>query len=198
MQSPTSATSQACTTVLETAARLGLTDQTRATATSLVNAVYDDELYYGRTREATLSAVVLVSCRQTDDFVPTKKVAEAFGVDKKQMFTASRYLSKQLSSEMTLQFEHTSVVRHVCECVGASQSYTDHAIDMCGQAVEQNLHSDRSLGGFAAGVVYATGLTHGRESYTQETVADAADVTTVTIRQTYPAFTNLHANEQEN
>lgn len=195
MPGETPASSQACVDIGEVADRLELNEKTQKTAESLVESVYDGDLYFGRKREETLCSVLLISCRQTGDVVPTEQIAGSFGVTEEKMFAATRYLSQNLPTETALQFDCCSVVRHVCNSVGASPSYTIHAVETCQEAMECNLHSGRSPSGFAAGVVYATGLQHENEAYTQQTVADAADVTTVTVRERYEAFTDLHAHE---
>ena len=67
------------------------------------------------------------------------------------------------------------------DCRGATER---RARDLAGRAIEEGAHSDRHPVGIAASAIYAAGRLTG-EDIVQRDVADATDVSTVTIRNRY-------------
>lgn len=165
------------------ASALGLPKSCRETASVVYRQAVDHGLLPGRSIEAMATASLYAAARQHG--MPRTLVAfEAVSrVEKLPIQRAYRYLSKELG----LAVEPADPVEYLPQ-IASPLSVSDEAErmarDLLDTAKQQDLHSGRAPAGLAAAAVYAaTQLTN--EALTQETVGEAANVSTVTIRNRY-------------
>lgn len=81
-------------------------------------------------------------------------------------------------------------VRRIADELDATDDFRTTAVDLCRDAVDANLHTGKSVSGFAAAVVYATSE-HTGGPYGQDAIATVADVSPVTIRNQYRDILSL-------
>ena len=165
------------------ASALGLPKSCRETASVIYKQAVNHGLLPGRSIEAMATASLYAAARQHG--MPRTLVAfeTVSRVEKLPIQRAYRYMSKELG----LAVEPADPVEYLPQ-IASPLSISDEAErmarDLLDTAKKQDLHSGRAPAGLAAAAVYAaTQLTN--EAITQETVGEAANVSTVTIRNRY-------------
>lgn len=144
---------------------------------------------------ASYPAAVYAAARIRD--VPTKpgELADAvdYDVEADEVADVYREIIKALPFKVEPE-DPSDWVRRICESLDAPNDFVDEAASLCADAVDKNLHSGKSVSGFAGAVVYATAkLTDA--PIDQDDVADAADVSPVTIRNQYRDVLALREGE---
>ena len=104
-------------------------------------------------------------------------------MEQKEIGRAYRYISEELNLEIEPADPKQYVPRFASK-LDVSTEVKQQATDVIDIGVEEGLHSGRSPTGFAAAAIYVASLLC-NEKVTQEQVADAANVTEVTVRNRY-------------
>lgn len=167
---------------------LGISDQAVQTALSLIETVYDYELYNGRPQEATFSGVVFISCRTENEAVTPQDVATTFDVERRTVLQTSRYLLRRtdIIDVDGLPSDWESFLDVLSKDVSLSSNTVNRAQAIGRKAAEDNVLSGRTSRGYAASALYAATQTDGvSDTITQRELADVADVSESTIRITY-------------
>ncbi|WP_254273437.1 transcription initiation factor IIB [Haloarcula marina] len=162
---------------------LGVPESARETAGVVYRRALDEGLLPGRSIEGIATASLYVAIRQAnlpqtiDDMVVVSRVGE-------QEFTrAYRYINRELSLEIGPPDPANYLTKFVSQ-LDASDELSMRAHELIETGKAANVHSGKSPVGLAAAAIYAAGLLV-NEELTQETISEATDVSTVTIRDRY-------------
>jgi transcription initiation factor TFIIB len=176
------------------ASALDMPEPARETAGVLYRRAVDEDLLPGRSIEGMATAALYAAARQHGTPRPLSEFAEVSRVEKIRIQRAYRYLSRELS----LQIEPADPLEYVPQFASAldvSDEATRQARDLLTTAKAKGTHSGKSPAGLAAAALYAaTHLTN--EQLTQETVSNAAHISTVTIRNRYQELLDVYAEEE--
>jgi transcription initiation factor TFIIB len=137
----------------------------------------------GRSIEGTSTATLYAACRKEGIPRSLEEVAEVSRVERKEIGRTYRYLSQELGLEMQ-PVDPKQYVPRFCSEIGLSEEVEAKTNEIIEVTVEQGLLSGKSPTGYAAAAIYAASLLC-NEKRTQREVADAAQVTEVTIRNRY-------------
>ncbi|WP_313692082.1 transcription initiation factor IIB [Halorarum halobium] len=163
------------------------------TAGAIYRRAVEQALLPGRSIEGMATAALYAAARQHTTPRPVSEFAEVSRVEKIRIQRAYRYLSRELG----LQIEPADPLEYVpqfASTLNVSDEATRQAHDLLTTAKEQSVHSGKSPAGLAAAALYAaTHLTN--EQLTQETVSNAAHISTVTIRNRYQELLEVYAAE---
>ena len=162
---------------------LGVPESARETASVVYRRALDDGLLPGRSIEGIATAALYAAIRQAnlpqtiDDMVLVSRV------DEQEFTRAYRYINRELALEIGPP-DPADYLTKFASALDASDELVRRARDLLETGKEANVHSGKSPVGLAAASIYAAGLLV-NEELTQETVSEATDVSTVTIRDRY-------------
>jgi transcription initiation factor TFIIB len=162
---------------------LDLPDTVAETAGVIYRRALEEDLLPGRSIEAVATASVYAAARQSDvprsldEFEPVSRV------DRREFARAYRYVARELELAMEPTNPDDFLPRF-CSELGASEELKRRATDLLSAGKRAHVHSGKSPSGLAAAAIYAASRLLDQE-FTQEEVADVADVSAVTIRSRY-------------
>ncbi|MBV0926006.1 transcription initiation factor IIB 2 [Halomicroarcula limicola] len=173
------------------ASALGVPDPVRETAGALYRRAVDEHLLPGRSIEGMSTAALYAAARRHGTPRSLSEFATVSRVKEIRIQRAYRYTSRELD----LRIEPADPLEYVPQFASALE-VSDEAIrqarDLLRTAKAEGVHSGKSPAGLAAAAIYAA--THlANEQLTQETVADAAHVSKVTIRTRYKELLEAYA-----
>jgi transcription initiation factor TFIIB len=143
----------------------------------------DKGLVRGRSIAAVVAAAVYAACRGTGTPRTAREIAEASLVDKKDVNRCYRFLLKELDMQMPIA-DPIIYVSKIAERVGISGKTQGRAIGIIREARKKHGLSGKDPMGFAGAALYIACLEN-NEKKTQKDIAEAADVTEVTVRSRY-------------
>lgn len=162
---------------------LGLSKNLQEIASKIYRKAVNADLIRGRSMEGVSSAALYAACRKADIPRTLEEIAEASQVGKGEVAKNYRFISRELDIHLT----PTDPVRYVarfCSDLEISGETRVKAIEIIREAQDEKITSGKSPTGTAAGAIYIAALIHG-ERKTQRAVAEAANVTEVTVRNRY-------------
>ncbi|WP_135824315.1 transcription initiation factor IIB [Halorussus ruber] len=162
---------------------LGVPRSVREVASVIYRRALNEDLIRGRSIEGTSTAALYAACRKEGIPRSLSEAAEVSRVERKEIGRTYRYLSQQLGLEMR-PVDPKQYVPRFCSEIGLSEEVEAKTNEIIDATVEQGLLSGKSPTGYAAAAIYAASLLC-NEKKTQREVADAAQVTEVTIRNRY-------------
>jgi len=167
------------------AAALGVPRPVREVASTLYRRALAEDLVRGRSTEAVTTAVLYAACRVEGVTRSLDEVAAVARVERTPVGRTYRYLAGELALELEPVDPAEYIPRFRSE-LGLSERVGRTASEVVGRTVASGVLSGKSPTGFAAGAIYVAALLCD-EKRTQAAVADAAGVTTVTVRNRYQA-----------
>ena len=175
------------------ASALGVPDSTRETAGVIYRRALADGLVTGRAVESVATAALYAASRM--DGVPrsTDEVSVVSRVEQIRVERAYRHVSRELGLEIA-PTDPRSFIGRIASDVECTDATEREARRLAGIAVENGVHSGKHPVGIAAGALYAAAK-RCDESLRQTDIADATDVSEMTIRNRYPEI--LAATETE-
>jgi transcription initiation factor TFIIB len=165
------------------ASALSLPDTVAETAGVIYRRALDEDLLPGRSIEAIATASVYAAARQSDvprsldEFEPVSRVG------RREFARAYRYVARELGLAMEPTNPDDFLPRF-CSELDATEELKRRAEDLLSAGKRAHVHSGKSPSGLAAAAIYAASRLLDQE-FTQEEVADVADVSAVTIRSRY-------------
>ncbi|SEP00093.1 Transcription initiation factor IIB (TFIIB) [Halogranum amylolyticum] len=165
------------------ASALGVPRSTREVASVIYRRALDEDLIRGRSIEGVVTGCLYAACRQEHIPRSLDEVADVSRVSYKEIGRTYRYVAQELSLEMEPVDPKEYVPRFASE-LEVPEEVEQKANEIIDISMAQGLLSGKSPTGFAAAALYAAGLLCNRKR-TQKEVAEAAQVTTVTIRLRY-------------
>jgi transcription initiation factor TFIIB len=167
------------------ASALGLPRSVREVASMLYRRALAEDLVRGRSIEGTATAVLYAACRLEGLARSLDEITGVSRVERVRIGRTYRYLARELALEME-PVDPSEYLSRFCSALSLSETVERTAADIVETTVSKGVLSGKSPTGFAAGALYIACLLC-NEKRTQEVVADAAGVTTVTVRNNYKA-----------
>ncbi len=165
------------------ASSLNVPESTREISSMIYRRALDENLLPGRSIEAVSASALYAACRQENIPRSLDEISEVSRVDKQEVARTYRYIARQLDLEIGPTNPAEFVPRFASE-LGLSEEVQQKAIDIIDETAEKGLLSGKSPTGYAAAAIYLASILC-NDKRTQKEVADAANVTEVTIRNRY-------------
>ena len=162
---------------------MGLSRNLQEIASKIYRKAVDADLIRGRSMEGVASAALYAACREAKIPRTLEEVAEASQVGKREVAKNYRFISRELD----INLPPTDPVRYVarfCSDLEISGETRVRAIEIIREAQDKRITSGKSPTSTAAGAIYIAAMCQG-ERKTQSDVAEAANVTEVTVRNRY-------------
>jgi len=171
---------QAFSQLLTLKEKLGLSDVVVEKTAYIYRKAHERKLIRGRSIAAFLCASVYAACRDIETLRTIKDISKASAVKLKQINKCYRVLVEGLELKMPL-VDPIKCVSRVANNVGVSEKTKRDAVVILKEYEKNGNISGKSPMAVAATAVYLATLRSG-EAFTQGDIADAANVTEVTIR----------------
>jgi len=143
----------------------------------------DKGLVRGRSIAAIAAAALYAACRQTETPRTLKEVAEVSIIPRKDIARCYMLLLKELNIVMPIA-DPIKCVSKIASKINVSEKCQQLAVEILKKAQELKAASGKDPMGLAAAALYMA-CTLEKEKKTQKEVAEAANVTEVTIRNRY-------------
>jgi len=173
----------ALTEIDRMASALGIPDPVQEVAAVIYRGALSEDLIRGRSIEGVSTAVLYAACRQEGIPRSLEEVEEVARVDRKEIGRTYSYVS----NELTLKMEPVDPKQYVprfASHLNLSEQTQNKAKEVIDSSAEQGLLSGKSPTGIAAAALYTASLLCD-EKRVQREIADAANVTEVTVRNRY-------------
>jgi transcription initiation factor TFIIB len=165
------------------ASSLNVPESTREIASMIYRRALDENLLPGRSIEAVSASALYAACRQENIPRSLDEIADVSRVEKQEVARTYRYIARQLELEIGPTDPAEFVPRFASE-LGLSEEVQQKAIEIIEETAEEGLLSGKSPTGYAAAAIYLASILC-NDKRTQKEVAEAANVTEVTIRNRY-------------
>ncbi|KXA97865.1 transcription initiation factor IIB [candidate division MSBL1 archaeon SCGC-AAA259I09] len=163
--------------------QLSLPTNVQEIASKIYRGAVQEGLIRGRSIEGCCSAALYAACREAEVPRTLEEVAEASRVDKREIGRSYRFIARELDIDLPPADPARYVARFGSQLNISGEAKVE-AMEIIGKAQEERLTSGKSPSGTAAAAIYIATLKCG-ERRTQREVANAADVTEVTVRNRY-------------
>lgn len=174
---------------------LELTNETQETAEQIYRkaATADYFSLVGRGVSAVAAAALLIACRQTGDIRTASEIAEETveHIQPKRVHRTTKYLCSQLELGLIVADPHDFIDR-IADDLDADNEDTQLAKHVADIVKDDGVALNQAASTIAATAFYYVGAHdrgHGR--YTQQEVAEAADVSTLTVRNNYRKYSDV-------
>ncbi|RLE43961.1 hypothetical protein DRJ22_06340 [Candidatus Woesearchaeota archaeon] len=155
----------------------------------------DKGLVRGRSIESVIAALVYGVARQFRTPRTLDEIAEASGLEKRDIGRAYRYIARELNIRI-LPADPKDFVPRFCSMLGLSDKVQAQAAKILDRAKRLDLTSGKGPTGVAAAAIYIACVLVG-EKRTQREVASLINVTEVTIRNRYKELVEKLGLEKE-
>ena len=165
------------------AGALGVPESVQEVGAVIYRRALDEDLLRGRSIEAIAAAALYAACRKEGLPRSLDEVTSVARVGLVEIGRAYRHLA----GELELRIRPTDPNKYIprfCSALGVSEEIERTATEIVDVTTDQALHTGKSPAGFAGAAIYAASILC-NEKRTQKAVAEAADVTVVTIRNRY-------------
>jgi transcription initiation factor TFIIB len=162
---------------------LGQPENVRETASVVYRRALDEDLLPGRSIEGVATAALYAAGRQANHPRSIKEVANVSRVDDMEFKRTYRYIVRELGLAVA-PADPTSYVGRIASELDLDDDVERRARELLDTASGTGTFNGKSPVGLAAAAIYAAGRLTG-DRYTQDDVAAAADISTVTIRNRY-------------
>jgi transcription initiation factor TFIIB len=152
-------------------------------------------LVRGRSIEAIVAALVYAVAREFGAPRTPEEMAEASGVDKREIGRTYRYIARELGIRI-LPAKPEDFVPRFCSILGLSDKAAMKAIEVIKKARKKDVISGKGPTGVAAAAIYIGSVLAG-EKRTQREIADLCNITEVTIRCRYKELAEALGIEEE-
>jgi len=140
-------------------------------------------LVRGRSMESVVAGALYAACRRHEVPRTLDELAEASGIDKKEIGRTYRFVTRELGIRI-LPSNPIDYIPRFASALRLSADTQSKAVEILEMAQNSELTSGRGPTGIAAASLYVAALIN-NEKRTQREVADIAGVTEVTIRNRY-------------
>jgi len=148
-------------------------------------------LVRGRSISALIAASLYAACRDTETPRTLNDVAQAANLKRKDIARCYRLLHRQLDLKMPV-VNSVQCISRVASKIGISEKTRRSASIVLKEAHENHSSAGKDPMGLAAAALYLSCVKNG-EDITQRDIAEAANVTEVTIRNRYKSLRTDHS-----
>ncbi|RDJ32233.1 MAG: transcription initiation factor IIB [Crenarchaeota archaeon] len=163
--------------------KLSLSDSVVEKAAYIYRKAIDKKLVRGRSISGMIGSALYAACRDTAVPRTIKDVAAASNIKKKDIARCYRLLVKELDLKMPVT-DSIQCVARIASTINISEKTKRYAIKVLKTAQQNEESAGKDPMGLAAAALYLSCVKNG-EDKTQKDVAEAANVTEVTIRNRY-------------
>ena len=163
--------------------RLALNDMVMEKTAYIYRKAEEKGLTRGRSITSLLAASVYVACRDTETPRNLTDIANASNVKRKTVSRCYRLLIRELDLKMPV-VDPIKCISRIANKADISEKSKRKALEMIKMAIDAKISSGKGPMGLAATALYIACVLNG-ESMTQERIAEASGVTSVTIRNRY-------------
>jgi transcription initiation factor TFIIB len=143
-------------------------------------------LVRGRSISALIAAALYAACRDTETPRTLKDVGQAANIKKKDIARCYRLIHRELDLKMPV-VNSVQCISRIASKIGISEKTRRSACLVLKEAQESHESAGKDPMGLAAAALYLSCVKNG-ESLTQRDIAEAANVTEVTIRNRYKSL----------
>lgn len=169
---------------------LGLPEDVRETASTIYRRALEEDLLPGRSIEGVATSSIYAAARQMNHPRSLREVEAVSRVGEEEFTRTYRYINRELNLAVEpadpLQF-----VDRILDDIEVSNETRFEARNLLKTAKGTGVFNGKSPVGLAAAAIYAAGQLTG-DNVTQEVVGEAADISTVTIRNRYKELLAVH------
>ncbi len=155
----------------------------------------DRGLVRGRSMESVIAALLYTICREMRTPRTLEEIAEASGVEKREIGRTYRYIARELGMRILPALPQDYIPRFA-SMLGLSDRVQARAIRLLEEAKKNEATSGKGPTGVAAAALYIAAVLEG-EKRTQREIADAIGVTEVTIRNRFKELCEKLGLEEE-
>jgi len=155
----------------------------------------DKGLVRGRSIESVIAALTYVVCREFGSPRAIDEIAQASGVDRREIGRTYRYIARELKLRI-LPADPITYIPRFCSMLGLSDKVQAKAIEILKKAKKHDITSGKGPTGVAAAAIYIACVLSD-EKRTQREVADICGITEVTIRNRYKELVEKLGIEEE-
>jgi transcription initiation factor TFIIB len=175
--------SQAMNELTRLADTLHIPASVEENAALLYRKALDEGLIRGRSIKSIAAAALYAACRLTRTPRSLKEIAEASTRRRKEISRCYRLLQRELEINMPFD-EPTKYIPKIASFAGLNQKTQNMAIQILQKAKKIKADIGKGPAGIAAAALYIAAIMDGKK-VTQKVLAQAADVTEVTVRNRY-------------
>jgi len=163
--------------------KLSLNDAVIEKASYIYRKALEKGLVRGRSISALIAAALYAACRDTETPRTLKDVADAGNIKKKDISRCYRILHKELDLKMPV-VNPIQCIAGIASKLGISEKTKRYAAKVLQVAQEHEESAGKDPMGLAAAALYLSCVKN-NEDMTQRDIAEASNVTEVTIRNRY-------------
>jgi len=163
--------------------KLSLSDPVIEKAAYVYRKALEKGLVKGRSISALIASALYAACRDTETPRTLKDVSDAGNIKRKDIARCYRILHKELDLKMPV-VDPVQCVSRIASKVQISERTKRYAVKVLKDAQEHKESAGKDPMGLAAAALYLACVKNG-EDRTQRDIAEAANVTEVTIRNRY-------------
>ncbi len=172
--------------------KLALSDSVVEKAAYIYRKALEKKMVRGRSISDMMGSALYAACRETNTPRTLKDIAETMNIKKGDLAAYYRLLVKELDLKMPVVDSVQNVAR-IASKIGLSEKTKRYAIEILRKAEENKLSAGKNPMSLAATALYISCLKMG-ENHSQSDLAEAANVTEVTIRNRYKGLLELLKN----
>jgi len=169
--------------------KLSLSDAVVEKAAYIYRKAVDKKLVRGRSITSMMSSALYAACREVGTPRTLKEIAVTANIRKKDLAAYYRLLLKELDLKMPVVDSVQNVAR-IANKIGLSEKTKRYAVKILRKAEEDKSSAGKNPMGLAGAALYAACITNG-ENKTQRDIAEASNITEVTIRNRYKGLSEL-------
>jgi len=163
--------------------KLAISDAVIEKAAYIYRKALDKGLVRGRSISALMASALYAACRDTETPRNLKDVEQAANIKRKDIARCYRLLIKELDLKMPVT-DSIQCVARIASRIGIAEKTKRYAVNVLKQAQENEVSAGKDPMGLAAAALYLSCVKN-NEDKTQRDIAEAANVTEVTIRNRY-------------
>ncbi len=163
--------------------KLALSDVVVEKAAYIYRKALDKGLVRGRSISALMASALYAACRDTATARNLKDVEKAANIKRKDIARCYRLLVNELDLKMPVT-DAIQCVARIASHIGISEKTKRHATQVLREAQKNEVSAGKDPMGLAAAALYLACVKYD-EDKTQRDIAEAANVTEVTIRNRY-------------
>jgi len=172
--------------------KLSLSDSVVEKAAYIYRKALEKKMVRGRSISGMMGSALYAACRETNTPRTLKDIAETMNIKKGDLAAYYRLLVKELDLKMPVVDSVQNVAR-IASKIGLSEKTKRYAIEILRKAEENKISAGKNPMSLAATALYISCLKMG-ENHSQRDLAEAGNVTEVTIRNRYKGLLELLKN----
>ena len=171
--------------------KLSLSDAIVEKAAYIYRKALEKKLVRGRSISALIAATLYAACRESGTPRTLNDVSASINITRKNLAICYRMIIKELDLKMPV-VDSVQCIARIASQIGLSEKTKRYAMKLLKKAEQSQIVSGKDPMGMAASALYIASMETG-ENTTQKTIALAAGVTEVTIRNRCKNLKSLDA-----